>query len=372
MKKLLVFLSAVCIICCGVGFTGCSNEPNYSETFAGAISEHSYADKNEAAEGFLSEELTGEAGRAELVNYEKQRDMTEEQISGLNIQSLDQTEKVVAAEVVNITYKTAQNSYYSYAANEESQQDYAVFTVYILEISREGTTLHEFRYYVPKSELGQSLTSSYYKDLLNPEKYTNFTQRMTDTATSSFGISRSVTSVVKVDTDKAFLEQEEKYNYPNGLNWTGIPPQGSHILAYFEESAGNTFVWASNDGGETYKHSTTAQTDIAGITDIKSLITFLLPNLDYSFYEKTDYGFKIKEKYLNKYLASSFGSLTGGDASVNAQLNFYVVEGRLYKIVGIATAEYGIGNTRSSTSQRQEYTFTDYGTTVVKKPAGIE
>lgn len=370
MKKLPVFLCALCMICCGAFFTGCSSGPGYSETFAGTLSEHSYTSSNKAAEGFLSEELTGAAEKAEFVSYVKQRDMTKEQISGLDVSPLGETEQVVAAEVGNITYKTIQTSNYSYEATAESPQSNAVFTVYILEISRGESAQHEYRYYVPKSEPGQSLTNSYYKDLFNPEKYTDFTQKMTYTSTVSMGTSINKTAVVKVNANKALIETDEKYIYPNTSNWADMPSMDNHIVAYIEESAGNMSVWESSNNG-TFNLTTVSQMSIAGITDIKSLPTLFLPGLDFSYYEKTSYGFKIKNKYL-RYISASLGSLMGLETSVNAQLNFYVVEGRLYKIEETLKATYGIGSLNSTTTIRQDCIFTDYGTTVVNKPAGIE
>lgn len=361
-----------------------------NETFAGSISVESYETKQAAAEAFLEKEISGLAVTAELVEYRATGELSESQIAQLEVGDvLDEEDEIVSVEVVEISYKTL-------SVERAAQDDeLSVFTVYIIVYTPHGKTVQEFRYYVPKAHNGEVLTRSYYDDLLNPLKYLNCTQVYVLTASNVMKLAEpsinfeydlisntTYNYTIKVADDKASIDMlmlepdvsilppEPDMNDSHG-SFT-FPCVETSLLGYFEYSNGAFDIWASIDKGVNYVKSPTDTFAQYGITDIQSFASMCLPQLDYSYYEKTDYGFKIQEEFLNKYVEMSLESVIDSDAEVSAELQIYVVDGKISKMVSNVTAETNVQGFLMVMSSREELTFKDFGTTVVATPASIK
>ena len=86
-------------------------------------------------------------------------------------------------------------------------------------------------------------------------------------------------------------------------------------------------------------------------------------------YEKTDFGFKIQEDFINKYVNKSIQTLLDG-VTANCTLNIYVSGGKVGKLESstqISSSEDGI-----SSNNRETLIFKDFGTTQVETPEGIQ
>lgn len=383
MKKCLsVILVVSMLFCCTMAFTSCkkSDNVNYSETFAGAISKESYASEEEAAQNFLENEVDGKAVKTSYVGMEKKSDLTETEISELDTGDvLKETDRIVSAEMVEVKY-TKENSvrYRLTAASAEETPDedeYFVVTVYILVVSQNGNSEYVYHYFVPKTKDGDILTKSYYDDLLDPAKYTNFTVSYSTKGTSkTMGISSTgtQTQLIKVDGNTALISIHR--HMPDDMDDDmSIIYKDEDYSGYFENTADGINAYVSNDKWATYQETGMYYWASYGITDMNSFITMCLPNYDYSYYVKTDYGFELKTEFLEEILEDALHQTIGdNDTKTSVKMRFYVVEGRLYKVITdlslkMTVSEGGFKYTVSGSST-MEIVYSDFGTTVVEKP----
>lgn len=382
MKKIAtLFLSLVCLsallclpACKLFGNTG-------SDTFEGAFSEQVYATDKEAVEGFLATEISGGAVKAELVDFEEKGELSESELEGLDKEVLNEGDEIVSAKSVEVTYKREKKAAVTSLAEEED--DMLVFTVYIIEISPHGATVHEYRYYVPRAKDGDVLTRSYYEDLLDSEKYVNCTQvytnvmkmTMPDMTSSTPDNIKTTTQemksayTIKVADNKASLEM----TMPDLTSYDPTNPTTlltyRHLWGYFEY--GTEFnVWASADGTSYVKAATNPFVQY-GITDIKSFAVMCLPKLDYSYYEKTDYGFKIQDDFMNEYVGKTLNQAVGYGADVKAELRIYVTDGRVSKMEASASVSMSAEGITIGSSTEEKLEFKDFGTTSVTRPLGV-
>lgn len=371
MKKFLTLLLIVATFCCGTVFAACNNgeeKVNYSETFAGAISEEHYASEEEAAQNFLANEIDGRAIETKYVGMEKKSELTREQISELNTGDvLAETDEIVSAEIVDVKYTKADKTRSSETQDEET---YFVFTVYIIVISPSGSAEYVYRYYVPKTQNGDVLTKSYYEDVFDPAKYTNFTQTFSyNSTTSAAGISMTLTSdyVIKLAGETASVAMHMNLPNPEAFPITYID---NYIDGYFENGENGFNAYLTTDNWSTFINDADAFKEY-GVTNMDSFVTMCLPQYDYSYYVKTDYGFKLQSDFINDLVEDALNQTVGENAQVSAELNFYVVEGRLYK--AIATASFTISNQGYNVYSylNEEVRFDNFGTTTVEKPAAL-
>lgn len=363
MKKLLVVLTLTTVLTFSFCMFGCSEKKDDygTDTFVGAISEETYESDEDAVKGFLENEISGEAVKAELVNFEQKKELSKSQIGQLAVDKLEEDEEIVSAKEVKVTYKRNDSGRVA-----QSEDNYFEFTIYVLEITSHGTELHTYRYYVPKANVGDVLTRSYYDDLLNPEKYINCTQEYTSVAKQG-SIEITQNYLIKIAENKAFINL-----HIVNPNSTGFNIEYMDLLAYFEydDDANELKIWASNDNGATYILGSNYSFASLGVTDIKSLSTMCIPKIDYSYYIKTDFGFKISEDFLNKYISKVYGY---DNDSINADcnLNVYIQDGKIVKMESdnSITIKQGFSMTIKNSESLE---FKDFGTTSVEKPANIK
>lgn len=358
-----ITIALVTVLSFAFCMTGCGGIKYGNDTFEGALSETSYDNQEDAVKGFLSNEIAGEAAGANLVDYEEKKELTTEEIDQLVLGDVAK-ESIVSAKEVDISYN--RDSIRS-VSSKESEEDCFVFTVYILEISPAGVETHEFRYYVPKAKNGEALTRSYYKDLLDSEKYVNCTQEYVNKGKSTLGgksISFEQKFVIKVAGNKAYMEM--KVINPTSLASNKITY--FNINGYFEyDEETDTFkTYLSMEGSPfTLDHSNVFGQ--YGVTDMESFATMNIPKIDYSYYEKTDFGFKIQEEFLNKYLGASVGTIAPG-SEVDCELNFFVSGGKIGKLEANSRIAVDANGMKVVTESKETLIFKDFGTTVVETP----
>lgn len=356
MKRTLTALLLALVVACGaMALTACSKKESYSETFVGAVSETVYATKDDAAEAFIENEVSGLAFAAELVGYEKTEDLTEAQIDKLAIDE-DLKEDIVAVEKVKVSYSTTNIARYTASAVTDSQ-NISVIYIYIITITPAGTTITEYRYYVPLAKNGDTLTKSYLDDLFDSSKYLNCTQSYN--ATTLAGISVGGYKI-KVADDKASIVLDSTYSSTSNFS-----------EGYFTQSGGTFKTYLKmNDSGTWSSNAILQVMSIGGTNTIRSMdqfATMCLPsNLDYSWFEKTDYGFKMKSELLSVYVADALREQGFSNAdNVSTDFKVYVKEGRIYKITTSLSVKIAFITTKLST---EELTFSNFGTTVVETP----
>ena len=355
MKKLAKFAIATLLTAVmAIGFAACGTSGNV-DTFEGAISNDSYESQESAVEAFLDNEIAGDAVQAELQDIQEVGELTTEEVAALDTgDALAEGDTIVSAKIVEVSYTRITSNALSLAA--ETGDDVFVFTVYVIEISPAGTTVTEFRYYVPKAENGDVLTRSYFEDVLDPAKYVNCTQKYTAKSTS-MGITMTIEYSILCANDKATLQMKiPDMNSSMSIEYT-------NIYGYFED--GESFkAWLSTDG-TTYAEAPAGSFAQYGVIDMESFATLCIPKIDYSYFEKTSYGFKIQEAFLETYIGDVLGYY--GGSGVSAELKFYVKDGRLSEVKSNVSATMeGLKVTSTETVK-----FSAFGTTTVNRPASI-
>ena len=388
MKKTMALVMAVVtLFSCVLFFTSCDtiyglldrfNRGKTGDgTFEGALSTESFQSEKEAVQGFLADEIAGEAADATLVAYQETKQLSSDEIDKLVLDGLDK-KSIVSAKEVEITYDRSA----ARAAAADSDEDHFLFTVYVLEISRKGVEVHEFKYYVPKAKDGDVLTRSYFENVLDPAKYVNCTQEYTSKSTTELNGQKLVeieqNFVVKVADNKAYLEAQifdptsirDSQNMQQNVKYITLK-------AYFEydKKTGTFSAYCSlNDAPyvETPVETIFAQLNITEIrSDMTSLATMNFPKIDYSYYEKTDFGFKIQESFLNQYLGMSLDSIAP-NGNVDCTLNVYVTDGRIESMESNADITVPSNNDTVRSRTQESLKFKDFGTTVVTMPKGIQ
>ncbi len=364
MKRIVaIAIAIVAVLSFTFCMTACGSKYG-DDTFEGALSETSYETQEDAVKGFLSNEIAGAAAGANLVDFEEKKELAAEEIDQLVLGDVAK-ESIVSAKEVEISY--SRNSIRSVAARE-SEEDCFIFTVYILEISPAGAKVHEFRYYVPKAKNGDALTKSYYEDILNSEKYVNCTQEYNSKVKVMGGgtsISYEQKYVIKVAGNKALMEM--KIVDPNALEYMKI--EYINIKGYFEyDEETETFKTYISKDGSSFTLDFTNMFAKYGVTDMKSFATMNIPKIDYSYYEKTDFGFKIQEEFLNKYMGDAVGQIAPG-SEVDCVLNFFISGGKIGKLEATTSLTVDAGyNVKVTTENKETLVFKDFGTTVVETP----
>lgn len=358
---------AVAMMCSLVlTLTACNLGGSTNDTFAGKISSESFETEEDAVKGFLSTELSGEAASANFVSYEAKKELSIVEIGNLELGDVTK-ESIVSAKEVSVSYTHGEVK-----RTADAEEDYFVYTVYILEISKDGAEVHEFRYYVPKAKSGDALTKSYYDDLLSPAKYANCTQQYTSNMTmvmSSGGeqvtLPYELKYVIKVAGNKATIEMR---NIDMNALMENMEIKYIDMKGYFEYDASTKEFKAYMSVGDS-SYTADAQNAFAqyGVTDMDSFVTMNFPKVDYSFYEKTDFGFKIQEEFLNKYLSLAVANYVEG-SDVSCSLNIYVTDGRVDKMESSTSISFTSGSISSKTTNVETLIFKDFGTTVVETP----
>lgn len=389
MKKLLLTVSLAAVLICGAMFAACGSgnggEEVYegaSETFTGVVSDQSYSDEDAAAEAFVANELSGQ-NAATYISCENKGDLAEDKISELNLEgALGEGDTVKGVKIMSVKFSVNSAASKVTLAAEQNVQE---FVIYVIIVTPAGVTIDEYYYYVPISERGDVLTKSYFEDVLNLSKYANFTQtykQETKVHVSAMGVEQSQDSAtnyqIQVDGSKGRIHMEG--------DLVQSATQGNVINGYFEEKDGQFKSYMSLDDGEEQWTSFVFD----GVTSMQGIVEMCLPDYDFSFYEKTGYGFKLNEDFLSRLYAEMFDSIlnsyqsmgiSADDIKINvAELKFYVVEGRLDKMVSNISLSLNMnmsyeGQSVSmsvSASNSEELVFSDFGSTTVTTPAALQ
>lgn len=378
MKKILTTVVIFAIICCAALSAACNGDKNqgnqvrYSETFAGAISAEQYDSEEDAAKNFLKNELDGEAVKTSYAGMEKKGQLTEAQIADLDTgDAIGETDAIVSADVVDVKYTKQTSGVTGLAAyTGEPEEDYFVFTVYIIVISPNGSTEYVYRYFVPKANNGDILTKSYFEDVLNPEKYANCTQKYSmNTTSGAMGVSMSATAdyTIKIADETASIHMQ--ISSPNTNNYP-ITYDTQTIDGYFENGADGFNAFLTLNNWEDYSDGAYAFEQY-NIYDMDSFVTMCLPQYDYSYYVKTDYGFKLQSDFIREIVKDALKQSVGADSDFSANIDYYVVEGRLYSVVCSMSLTMKTGGYTVTATATQNLSFSDFGTTTVEKPAAL-
>lgn len=392
MKKLLLTISLAVVLVCGAMFAACNGgnkeqgEEVYegaSETFTGVVSKESYDDEKTAAEAFVENELSGQNSAA-FVSCESKGELAEDKVAELNLDGVvAENDTVDSVKIMSVKYSSAAAAASGVAlAAEPRVQE---FVIYIIVVTPFGTSVHKYHYYVPISDKGDAITKSYFDDVLDVSKYTNFTQTYKQEAKTNVSAQGQNVEDNKVTNYQINVADNKAYIHMDGFIVESMT--GEHdIYGYFEEKDGVFSSYRSADESGEYWSAF----NFEGVTSMDDVIQMCLPNYDFTFYEKTAYGFKFKEEYLSQLYSETFQKLltayaswgvTANDIHINkSELKFYVVGGKLEKMVSdvelsinMNIDSYGYSmNINVAAASVEELVFSNFGTTTVTTPSALQ
>ncbi len=379
-KKILALLIAIVSVFACVAFTACGDgdKNNYSETYEGTLSTEAYTTADGAAAAFVANEVNSESTPVTYKSYEKQKDLTEDEIAKLNLSEAEIAD-VKSAEKGKIVYtKNTPSTVALSAAPAPDAPEELSKVVYIVEFNTPAAG-GSIKYLAPLPENGEALTKSYLESVFNPEDYKNCTTAYEMPITikmSQGGISMSVEMNIKytLRITETAIEMVMTLKMPEFTSSDKINYVTETVTSYLVDSP-NGILQATLVETDWQVDNFTTE---SGIAKIEDMFAYNLPDADYSYFVKTSTGFKMSDEYLNDLMEeiineAELGELVAnGNFSSKISADYYVTEGKLdnEKIVLTMSATEGQGKEAVTTTITIKATnkYSAFGTTVVEIP----
>ena len=349
-----------------------------SETYQGSVSNHHYGTKEEAAEGYVREELAGDSNVKILEAVSKQEYYGPAAVQNVITQQklpITDTSDIQSIEEMQVVYATDSTSPYASPMAVSSSGNKTV-KVYVIKYSS------HWEYYSPAPVTGNTITKSYYDSVFNSDAWVNCTYSMNldmdmDVKASYQGQTQTMTvkmvmsQFAQYSEDKIFLEQEYSYTMSGmGYNET----ESNYMSLYMEQVDGSAVCYVKQEKGASWQRAYNYN-----FNNIDEFRPFADGYLDYSYFTKTDYGFELSGANATKYLEETMGDQLGDYLSQGMNINmfckYYVANGVLSGMREDATLSMNLtGSGMSGTIKAligAEASVKNYGSTVVEKPADI-
>lgn len=395
-KKVISLLMVLCTVCtfvltsCGGSSSGIIGQNEMidqlggvSETFEGAISEESYESAEEAATAYVEEEIAGNSS-ATVSEVKPIATLSESQMKEVIPESM--LEGVDSVEEYEVTYSVSDSDSFLAADSEIQALDTLNKTktvkVYVIKCGP------DWKYYTPMPVTGETISQSYYNSVFDYKKYENCTYKFEQTmdmdiSASGMGESANgtmqmtMTQLIKHADGKVYLEQTMATTGTGMYAQEGVGDELSNmnIKAYMEEVDGvvSCYIKMGNSTEWVKGNLTTI-----GFGSIDELTPFYNQYLDYTYFTKTDYGFKLEKDSARQYVSQTLEQLGTmvqslfGDDGLTILAEYFVSNGvlsgmRMDMDINISMAEGGVSMSMSGASTGV-MTCTNYGTTVVEKP----
>lgn len=333
-------------------FSACGGGENYSETYTGTLSEETYSTKQDAASGFVGEELNGNAATCSFLEFVPDRVLSEAE-----------TAELLGENAQNVTEAERGRVSYSVSGGENEQ-----LPLYVCN-SEDG-----YRYFTPLPENGERLTRSYYRSVINNNAYSNCTVETTYSM-QLMSLSALHYQLLKFDTDKAYFKQDLPGAYNVDLylaeKETGVKlyarlPESSDKNYYDFDDLNVNYEYVLQKGGKSYP--------LKSFTDISDLSAFMFAaDFDGSYFEKTSYGFYIPTRNYKKLIEDMLYGASDELEEFRAEWDehkmfmeakYYVTEGRLSRTTVQVTACDGENIFAASVKSQ----FHSFGTTAIELP----
>ncbi len=372
MKKTKIFavIAAIAAAVCISLFAGCGG--NYSETYNGALSEKSYTSEETAAKAFLDEEVKGDESD---VVYSKVQ-VEDNALSDAEVEKLEIEDKTSVEYVKKATvfYKQAGTQTLAAAAEDDAELSKML---YLVKYVNGG-----FKYYSPALSSGESLTKSYFNDVMKPDRYANVTVSGSVTSVSGAkmsyqGETADATATIEMDytyqvTENAvyvkLVAHSETPNPQTGKTETTDKTQEGYLV-----STDKGFVMCTSVDG-AYQISTMPFENSSDM-----IFGEVLQGMDHSYFTKTSSGFQMDKDACIEMMKTMYGDLfedyefgSFEDLIDEMQFNFYVTEGNVSGVkeklsLGLDVSEQGMSITVTAAASA-DYSFKNFGTTTVTVP----
>ena len=343
-----------------------------SETYKGAVSTESYATAEDAAEAFVVTELIGN-NTATISNVSVKKELNESEaaaiipteILGEGVRGIQQLE--VTYSLLNGSSMKAGNGY----TNVDTLDTTRKVDVYVIKYEL------DWKYFSPMPVTNSTITKSYYDSVFGSDRYANCTfETTTDMKISvnaggeSQNVNCTITQTIKYADGKILLSQTVTGDDSGMLGLSN-----SNLQAYMEEVNGSMKIYIKQGTSSSWVEGNLYQ---MGFSKIEDLTPFANSYLDYTYFNKTDYGFALTGENAKKYFTTAFESMAGGLNDMFDQMDidmfaeYYVKEGALSGARTEANVKMEMtvdGYTaKLDESVKAVTTCTNYGTTVVTKP----
>lgn len=412
MKRRLftTIIAALAAILCVFVFAACGSdkpaETHPADTaYNGALSAETYTSPELAAKAFIDVEVSGDVTDATFVSYTKTADLTDEEVEALDISDEEKAE-IASVEKGEVKYTVATSG--SDLTVRTSADEEKTYLVIIVKYNDQTV-----KYYSPMLSSGDPLTKSYYDKVFSEENFKNVTLSyyLDIPIKASFqGISFTMKTSIKIDGKW----DEDSYGYFKSTTTvdlgqlgelTGMGGKQTMVMEQLyvndktSKFSGCIFARTTENGqkSEWIMEGTikTPELDEDGDEydidmpdyddDEDDLLSKFKPAFDYSYFIKTETGFKINSEKLTEYMnialkdafdqsgAESMG-ITLGKTSASA--DYYVYEGKITESVVKVNCNY----TMDMNGMHYKYTmnekitikYSNYGNTNVVVPTDID
>ena len=345
-----------------------------SETFAGSVSTVEYETAEAAASAYVVEEVVGQK-EASIVSAESKGELDSAAITALNIPE-EYSEGILAVEEYEVEYSVLAGG------DEAVSGENTRVTVYIIKYES------AWKYFTPAPIVGETITKAYYDSVFNSDKFKNCTYENVTSMNmvidvSAEGYSESIeltltlTQRIKFTEGKIYLEQTcaTEANDPTYADMVDI---GDDMTVYLETVGDEIVCYTLNPGGQWSR----SNIYISGFGDLSQLAPFHDQYIDYSYFTKADFGFKLADENADRYVEQLFSavsqmaqSMGGGDLDMDMYAEYYVADGALTGMRMDLELNMEISESGASmdfvTTANSTIVCSNYGTTVVERPAGI-
>ena len=310
-------------------------EPSYSETFEGIVSEQTYASEETAVRAFLETEIAGKAAEVNFIGYEKQETLTEQQVGALAIGD-ELREGLLSVVRCSVEYtETLPGVGVESVARQSKQAE-----MYLLSY------IEMFRFFVPQTQTGGQISSSYFASTFRAEDYVNCTMDVVQTQTRA-GITYVATVIAKATqnalyeydvytVDGEFSEEAELFLVDSVEGICSIRRRNNS--AWSMQIEGFSADYTINDYFMEWFHARFGE-------------------LDHSYFIKTETGYAIDAGKYSAYL-QTLPEYQGGEFDLEYTIN--VKDGRMADVTMEIASEGDVS--------RMTIAFSDFGTTVIEFP----
>ena len=350
-----------------------------SDTFRGAVSEESYDTPEDAAVAFVESEVVG-SKNANIVDTVSKGELSNSEIADLDIPA-DLSEGMQSVELMEVEYTVSDASISASSvqnlAKGSASKTYKV-KVYVIKYTI------DWKYFVPMPVTGETISKSYYDSVFNSEKFANCTYESTNTISAVIdaeaqGQKQKITmdieiyQIVKYADNKVYFEQRTK----SSQKATGMEDTVSEevMYAYMEEVDGEIITYVKTGDSGWIEGELT----FIGLSSMKEMRPFYNQYLDYTYFTREDYGFKLGRESAREYMRQALGATPGfsnlidiDTMDIDMYAEYYVNEGALSgmrtdAVIGMEIVQQG---TEMEMTERVTAiaTCTNYGTTVVENP----
>lgn len=371
MKKVISIFTALSLalgVC--VGLVGCKKD-EVTDTFTGVISEESYESVEAAAAAFLANEVGGGVLPTVFVSYEKTGDLSDKEISELNVtdaerNDLESAESGIAKYKEGSEAATAAEVDGGDSADGESEETYSQ-RLYVLIFKG-----NIYRYYVPQLAVGEMVTKSYYDSVMNVDNYKNCTMTVSGMSLNQDENYSEIYRATILYSETAFYSKEKDLIDGKSLETYYFEYDGKLYCAYQELNDDSNAPWEVeieeyfDSVDEIRKYGLTQNT----WSPFGSIVRYIGEEavIDFTFFQKTEDGMKfvIPERYKNVTRRNPYFNYIDRVMERVKEVAIKVKDGRVVE----KTTEW---NYRISSEGITSviYKFDSFGTTKVEIPQEI-